>query len=102
MATPEITEAMNFQCFAAAQQGGDLAATAESFVDVEEYENQVINVPKIDVMSGVRRLRVQPDCQLRPPRRGASRMAPIVGTLICQSFADGVRRPADQLSAQGG
>jgi rubrerythrin len=33
---------MIFQCFAAAQQSEDAAKTAESFVDVEEYENRVM------------------------------------------------------------
>lgn len=42
MATQEITEDMIFQCFAAAQQSQDMGRTAESFVDVEEYENQVM------------------------------------------------------------
>jgi rubrerythrin len=42
MTTTAITEEMIFQCFAAAQQSGDLAKTAESFIDVEEYENQVM------------------------------------------------------------
>ena len=42
MATQEITEDMIFQCFAAAQQSKDIHRTAESFVDVEEYENQVM------------------------------------------------------------
>jgi rubrerythrin len=42
MAMPEITEEMIFQCFAAAQQSADRTATAESFVDVEEYENQIM------------------------------------------------------------
>ena len=42
MAMPEITEAMIFECFAAAEQRADGAATAESFVDVEEYENQIM------------------------------------------------------------
>jgi rubrerythrin len=39
---PEITEDMIYQCFAAAQQGGEATATAASFVDVEEYENQIM------------------------------------------------------------
>jgi rubrerythrin len=39
---PEITEDMIFECFAAAQQGSEASATAESFVDVEEYENQIM------------------------------------------------------------
>jgi len=38
----EITEDMIFECFAAARQGDCLNTTAESFVDVEEYENQVM------------------------------------------------------------
>jgi rubrerythrin len=38
----QITEDMIFECFAAARQGSDLNATAESFVDVEEYENQIM------------------------------------------------------------
>jgi rubrerythrin len=38
----EITEEMIFECFAAARRGEDLHTTAESFVDVEEYENQVM------------------------------------------------------------
>jgi rubrerythrin len=42
MSTQEITEEMIFQCFAAAQQSQDMNKTAESFVDVEEYENQVM------------------------------------------------------------
>ena len=42
MAMPEITEEMIFECFAAAQQSADGTATAESFVDVEEYENQIM------------------------------------------------------------
>ena len=42
MAKPEITEEMIFQCFAAAQQSSDRTETAESFVDVEEYENQIM------------------------------------------------------------
>jgi rubrerythrin len=33
---------MIFQCFAAAQQMADSGKTAESFVDVEEYENQIM------------------------------------------------------------
>jgi len=37
-----ITEDMIFQCFAAAQQAADLPGTAASFVDVEEYENQIM------------------------------------------------------------
>ncbi|MDJ0739093.1 MAG: ferritin family protein [Gammaproteobacteria bacterium] len=42
MAMPEITEEMIFECFAAAQQSTAGSATAESFVDVEEYENQIM------------------------------------------------------------
>ncbi len=42
MQKPEITEDMIFQCFAAAQQSPDATRTAESFVDVEEYENQIM------------------------------------------------------------
>ncbi len=42
MQKPEITEDMIFQCFAAAQQSPDGTRTAESFVDVEEYENQIM------------------------------------------------------------
>ena len=38
----EITEAMIFECFAAARQGESQEATAASFVDVEEYENQIM------------------------------------------------------------
>lgn len=38
----EITEEMIFECFAAARQSDCLNKTAESFVDVEEYENQVM------------------------------------------------------------
>ena len=38
----EITEDMIFQCFAAAQQDPDQSRTAASFVDVEEYENQIM------------------------------------------------------------
>ncbi|MGD2112132.1 MAG: ferritin family protein [Gammaproteobacteria bacterium] len=38
----EITEHMIFECFAAARRGDCLNSTAESFVDVEEYENQVM------------------------------------------------------------
>ena len=38
----EITEDMIFECFAAARQDSRLHQTAESFVDVEEYENQVM------------------------------------------------------------
>ena len=42
MTTTAITEEMIFQCFAAAQQSDDTAKTAESFIDVEEYENRVM------------------------------------------------------------
>lgn len=42
MTASDITEDSIFQCFAAARQAGDPAITAESFVDVEEYENQVM------------------------------------------------------------
>ncbi|MGD2118485.1 MAG: ferritin family protein [Chromatiales bacterium] len=42
MQKPEITEEMIFQCFAAAQSCETGAKTAESFVDVEEYENQIM------------------------------------------------------------
>jgi rubrerythrin len=38
----EITEDMIFDCFAAAAQHSRLNQTAESFVDVEEYENQIM------------------------------------------------------------
>ncbi|WP_461519240.1 ferritin family protein [Porticoccus sp.] len=38
----EISEEMIFECFAAACQSDDMAGTAESFVDVEEYENRVM------------------------------------------------------------
>jgi rubrerythrin len=38
----EITEEMIFECFAAARRDEHLDKTAESFVDVEEYENQVM------------------------------------------------------------
>lgn len=37
-----ITENMIFECFAAARQDPDSDRTAESFVDVEEYENQIM------------------------------------------------------------
>ncbi len=37
-----INEESIFGCFAAAQKGEKLEQTAESFVDVEEYENQVM------------------------------------------------------------
>ena len=42
MTNPEITEAMIFECFAAAQQQESIEQTAASFVDVEEYENQIM------------------------------------------------------------
>jgi len=42
MASKEITEEMIFQCFAAARQSEQAEKTAESFVDVEEYENQIM------------------------------------------------------------
>jgi len=42
MTKPEITEAMIFECFAAAREKDDLEQTAASFVDVEEYENQIM------------------------------------------------------------
>ena len=42
METQQITEEMIFQCFAAAQQCEQADKTAESFVDVEEYENQIM------------------------------------------------------------
>ncbi|MCB1801546.1 MAG: hypothetical protein KDI82_07665 [Gammaproteobacteria bacterium] len=42
MTLPEITEDMIFECFAAAQQSADANVTASSFVDVEEYENQIM------------------------------------------------------------
>lgn len=38
----DITEDTIYQCFAAAMEGNSLASTAVSFVDVEEYENQVM------------------------------------------------------------
>ncbi|MEI7841054.1 MAG: ferritin family protein [Methylococcaceae bacterium] len=38
----EITEEMIFQCFAAAQQSEDRGETAASFIDVEEYEAQIM------------------------------------------------------------
>ena len=38
----EITEDMIFACFAAARQDSRMLQTAESFVDVEEYENQIM------------------------------------------------------------
>ncbi|MCB1786168.1 MAG: hypothetical protein H6955_01380 [Chromatiaceae bacterium] len=42
MTVPEITEDMIFACFAAAKQESRAHQTAESFVDVEEYENQIM------------------------------------------------------------
>lgn len=42
MINTEITEEMIFSCFAAAQAGESSDASAISFVDVEEYENQVM------------------------------------------------------------
>jgi rubrerythrin len=42
MEPKEISEEMIFQCFAAAQQSERSDQTAESFVDVEEYENQIM------------------------------------------------------------
>jgi len=42
MQTTDITEDMIFECFAAASQYSDSDRTAESFVDVEEYENQIM------------------------------------------------------------
>ena len=42
MEKPEITEDMILECFAAAQPCEDSRKTAESFVDVEMYENQVM------------------------------------------------------------
>ena len=42
MNKPEITEEMIFACFAAARQDSRMHQTAESFVDVEEYENQIM------------------------------------------------------------
>lgn len=38
----KITEAMIYECFAAASLSDESRETAESFVDVEEYENQVM------------------------------------------------------------
>ena len=38
----QITEDMIYSCFAAANQGASPDETAASFVDVEEYENQVM------------------------------------------------------------
>ena len=42
MSNLPITEEMIFQCFAAANLDDDPARTAASFVDVEEYENQIM------------------------------------------------------------
>ena len=42
MSKPEITEDMIFECFAAAHEAAALEDTAASFVDVEEYENQIM------------------------------------------------------------
>lgn len=42
MQNPEITEEMILDCFAAATPCEDSRATAESFIDVEMYENQVM------------------------------------------------------------
>ena len=42
MRKPAITEAMIFECFAAATPYEDSRKTAESFVDVEMYENQIM------------------------------------------------------------
>lgn len=42
MTNLDITEDMIFECFAAARQSQDTHTTAQSFVDVEEYENQVM------------------------------------------------------------
>lgn len=42
MQQPQITEDMIFECFAAAIPSDDSYETAESFVDVEMYENQVM------------------------------------------------------------
>lgn len=42
MQQPQITEDMIFECFAAAMPCADSRETAESFVDVEMYENQVM------------------------------------------------------------
>ncbi len=42
METNLINEEMIFGCFAAAQKGEKLEQSAESFVDVEEYENAVM------------------------------------------------------------
>ena len=42
MQKPEITEDMILECFAAAQPCADSRGMAESFIDVEMYENQVM------------------------------------------------------------
>lgn len=42
MTKPDISEAMIFECFAAAQKKDNSDQTAASFVDVEEYENQIM------------------------------------------------------------
>ena len=42
MTVNEITEEKIFECFAAARSGGSGLATDTSFVDVEEYENQIM------------------------------------------------------------
>jgi len=42
MSDTAITEQMIYQCFAAASLGENPAGSAASFVDVEEYENQVM------------------------------------------------------------
>tara|TARA_R110002167_G_scaffold118753_22_gene295538 strand:+ start:1336 stop:1899 length:564 start_codon:yes stop_codon:yes gene_type:complete len=42
MEKPHITEAMIFECFAAATPNSDSRETAKSFVDVEMYENQIM------------------------------------------------------------
>ena len=42
MGQPEITENMILECFAAATPCEDSRKTAESFIDVEMYENQIM------------------------------------------------------------
>ena len=42
MTDTTITEEMIYQCFAAASLGENPTASATSFIDVEEYENQVM------------------------------------------------------------
>ena len=42
MSEQTITESMIFECFAAAKLDDSQAVTAESFVDVEEYENAIM------------------------------------------------------------